>query len=138
MVACSDLDNDYQRIKVKMLEQLQSLDCQIVFSCHMKTKETFCQNTKESVYISLLTSVVKNVGEELEIIFDSFGKADFEAAIIEKVGSLDNVVSIVPGDSEKEHGLQFVDNICSVIRLHKSNDVKDFYYNYVKKDLREV
>ena len=35
-------------------------------------------------------------------------------------------------------GLQFVDNICSVIRLHKSGDEKDIYYEIIKDIVIEI
>ena len=36
--------------------------------------------------------------------------------------TIPNVVSIYPEDSQRQHGLQFADNICSVLRRYKSED----------------
>ena len=33
---------------------------------------------------------------------------------------MENVNTIKPCDSQEKHGLQFADNACSVVRLHKS------------------
>lgn len=38
-----------------------------------------------------------------------------------------NVLSINSCDSRNEPGLQFVDNLCSVIRLNKTKKKNDFY-----------
>ena len=38
------------------------------------------------------------------------------------------VQTIIPKDSQIESGLKYVDNICSVLRLHHScNDINNFY-----------
>ena len=132
------LDNDYQRIKVRMLEEIRATEGAVIFSCYMKKGIKFNQILKESVYITLFSSIVKSIEEDVSIVFDSFGKTDFEARIIESVLHLNNVNDVTPGNSEKVHGLQFADNICSVIRLHKSGDSKDMYFQLIEKMIREV
>lgn len=132
------LDNDYQRIKVRMLEEIRDTEGAIIYSCYLRKGLKFNQVLKESVYITLLSSIVKCIDTEVEIVFDSFGKADFEDRIIKSVFFIDWVKAITPGNSEIEHGLQFADNICSVIRLHKSGDPKDMYYKIIENLIQEV
>ena len=48
------------------------------------------------------------------------------------------MVSASPVDSQKEYGIQFVDNLCSAIRLKKTeNDTEDFY-TLIDKWVKEV
>ena len=123
------LDNEYQGIKRKMLYAICAMDdVQILYAAYKKDKQIFDQKTKESVYIQHLTSIVRTIASPASITFDAFGKKDFEDRIVSIVGSLDNAESIAPADSQLEPGLQFIDNICSVIRLHISSDPRDRYY----------
>ena len=46
--------------------------------------------------------------------------------------TIPNVVSIYPEDSQRQHGLQFADNICSVLRRYKSED--DMYFSSEKEE----
>lgn len=52
--------------------------------------------------------------------------------------TIPNIKSIYPEDSQKQHGLQFADNICSVIRRHKSEDDESHYYDVIEKYVKEV
>ena len=51
---------------------------------------------------------------------------------------MDNVVGIVPMDSQLEPGLQFIDNICSSIRLHLSGEDNNHYYEKIEHLVKEV
>ena len=66
------------------------------------------------------------------VIFDRFGKTDFENNIMSLTKTIPNVVSIYPEDSQRQHGLQFADNICSVLRRYKSED--DMYFSCEKEE----
>ena len=48
------------------------------------------------------------------------------------------VESICPKDSQTEPGLQFVDNICSVLRRYKSGNVNKEHYETIKGMIKEV
>jgi len=52
--------------------------------------------------------------------------------------SYQNVQAIMSMDSQKEAGLQFVDNICSVVRLHKSGTDEFGFYKLIEKHVKEV
>lgn len=128
----SILDRSYPKIKVKMLKLISSIPGAIIYSCYVKKGPTMNQSLKESTYIALLESIVKAIKEKVDIIFDSFNKPDFENNIRGRIIKIKNVKSINSKDSQKVHGLQFIDNICSVIRQYKthglkSNEVKSFY-----------
>lgn len=56
----------------------------------------------------------------------------FEDLIIETFESFDNVKTIAPRDSQELPGLQFADNVCSVVRLHLTEHDKNNYYSYIK------
>ena len=77
--------------------------------------------------IKLLNNIVSSISEDIEIIFDSFNKADFERNIIESISKCSNVISIQSKNSFEEPGIQFVDNLCSVIRLSCLESKNDFY-----------
>ena len=132
------LDSDHQRIKLKMLEEIASLDCITIYSCYLRKNKEFNQVLKESVYITLLSSVLSSLESKTVVIFDSFNKADFEERIIQSASVMNNVVEILPRDSQNEPGLQFIDNLCSAIRRKKSNDDPWGFYEIIKDKVKEV
>ena len=122
------LDRKYQRIKLRLLTELAKIDKAVFYSCYIKKSAYFPQSEKESVYIQLLQKIVSAIDQRTEIVFDSFNKLDFENKIISEISTSQNVITIMPFDSQNCAGLQFVDNLCSIIRLKKSNkDTYDFY-----------
>lgn len=92
---------------------------------------------KEKQYIYLLNNIVSFIKENIDIIFDSFNKIDFEQKIIESISKHPNVISIQPRNSFDEPGIQFVDNLCSVIRLSYL-DSKNHYYSIIKDKVVQV
>lgn len=122
------LDKEYQKIKVCMLEHIDSLDYSIIYSVYKKDDNKFDQDSKEHIYIQLLNKIVSNIDDQIDIIFDTFNKKDFEEKIIKSLSQLSNVDSIKSQDSEIEFGLQFIDNICSIIRLHIDRKESTLYY----------
>lgn len=132
------LDKHYQRIKEKMIESLGEADRQIIYSCHIKKGSSFPQNFKEDIYIALLSRIVLDIMEDVSIIFDTFNKSDFEERIVDRISAYSNVQAIMPRDSQKEPGLQLVDNMCSIMRLHKSNSDSYGFYSLIDKWVREV
>ncbi len=75
-----------------------------------------------------MRSILASLKQETIVIFDGFNKKDFENKIVESATDFDLIQSICPRDSQKEHGLQFADNICSVLRRKKTGrDPWDFY-----------
>ena len=133
------LDNDYQSIKIKMLKIISKIPGSIIYSCYIKKSPKIKQSLKESIYINLLSNIVKNIKEDINIIFDSFNKKDFELNIKQTILKFKNVKSIIPKDSQIVHGLQFIDNICSVIRLHisKAEQARSFY-PLIKNMIKEI
>lgn len=121
------LDRHYQRVKVKMLEEICQLEHSILFTAYIKKDGIFSQNQKEEQYVLMLDRIVQSIEEEIDIIFDGFNKIDFEERIISKISEHPNVISIQSGESFAEAGLQFIDNICSAIRLNETNGNTDFY-----------
>lgn len=121
------LDKEYQRIKVKMIEHINMMNYSIFYSVYTKENKKMNQITKEEQYIFLLENIVSKLDKETDIIFDAFRKKDFEDKIVKKIGIKENVRSINKQDSRLEAGLQFIDNICSAIRLHKTHKNEEFY-----------
>ena len=105
------LDKEFQRIKIKMLEEIMKIDNKIIFSCYIKKEGYFNQIKKEEQYIKLLNNIVSSISEDIEIIFDSFNKSDFERNIIDRINKCSNVLNIQSRDSFDEPGIQFVDNL---------------------------
>jgi len=131
------LDKKYQRIKIHMLEHINKLNYQIIYSVYLKKGVKMNQEIKEKEYIKLLNNIINDIDQDIDIIFDSFNKKDFHKKIIENISLNKNVHSIIPQDSRLEYGLQFVDNICSSIRLFKTNSNLTFY-EYIEKNTKEV
>lgn len=131
------LDRHYQRIKIKMLKEINELDHSILFSAYIKKEDIFHQEIKERQYIELLDKIVTAIDVKVEIIFDTFNKADFEHNIIDHISKHSHVLDIKAMDSRSEAGLQFIDNICSVIRLSKYDKGNDFY-QLIQENLIEI
>lgn len=131
------LDKKYQRIKLRMLEHINKLNYQVIYSVYFKNDAKMNQTIKEKEYIRLLNHIVNSIDKDIDIIFDSFNKKDFHTKIVESISLNKNVLSITPQDSRLECGLQFIDNICSSIRLFKANSNLTFY-EYIKENTKEV
>lgn len=132
------LDKNFQRLKIKMLEEINNIEHCIIYSCYIKKESYFSQEMKEEVYIKLLAKIVMNIESDIDIIFDTFNKSDFETRIIDIIGNYSHVKNISPCDSQIEHGLQFIDNLCSVLRYHKSDTDINSFYDYIKEYIQEV
>lgn len=121
-----------------MIESLSEVDRHIIYSCYIKKSKSFPQNYKEDTYIALLSRIVLSIEDDISIIFDSFNKADFEARIIERMLTYVNVQAITPRYSQLEPGLQLVDNMCSIIRLHLSDADSAKFYERIKSWVKSV
>ena len=121
------LDREYQRIKVKMIEHINMMNYSIFYSVYRKENKKMNQITKEEQYILLLENIVSKFDKGTDIIFDAFRKKDFEDRIIKTISIKENVCSIDKQDSRLEAGLQFIDNICSAIRLYETHKNEEFY-----------
>ena len=132
------LDRDYRRIKQRMLVEIQELNGAIIYSCRLKKGTKLNQILKESLYITLLSSIFGELHEETTVIFDRFGKTDFEDNIKECANAYPCIRDIHPRDSQEEPGLQFIDNICSVLRLHRTRKDSENFYSLIEKMVREV
>lgn len=108
-----------------------------IFQSTRRTKQSYIQNSNQQ-FLILLSKIVSSTEKEISIIFDRFNKRDFEAAVIERISSYPHVQAIMPRDSQKEKGLQFVDNICSVLRLNKSGTDEYGFYQIISKTIKEI
>ncbi|MGX8850958.1 DUF3800 domain-containing protein [Amedibacillus sp. YH-ame10] len=131
------LDNKYQKIKILMLKQINQLNYKIIFSMYNKNGNRMNQETKEKQYILLLDNIVSKTSKGIDIIFDSFNKNNFEQKIIDTIKLRKHVISIKKQDSRLEAGIQFIDKICSVIRMYKTNVENDFY-KFIADNILEV
>ena len=124
------LDKHYQRIKNIMLEEINLIDNHfIIYSVYVKKEEHLVQQIKEDIYIKLISKIAEKCGE-VSIVYDCFNNPKFEAKINKELKKMINVNVVVAKDSQEEPGLQFADNLCSVIRLHISQQDK---YNFYEK-----
>lgn len=132
------MDRNYQKLKITMLSELSSIDHYIIYSCYIKKDAYFPQILKEDIYIQLLSKIVESASCDLNIIFDTFNKQDFESNIINTISSFPSVLSIESCDSQKNPGLQFVDNLCSACRHHLDNDDPNKFYDIISEKIKEV
>ena len=130
------LDDSYPVLKRDMLEHIANADCTIYFKYYELNNEIIYQDKKEKIYIELLSSLVSEINEEVAVYFDSFGKKDFEDRIKETILKLDNVILVDNKDSLNNKGIQFADNICSVIRRHLSNIDENNYFKIIKNSIK--
>ena len=133
-----EMDRTYQKIKTRMLCCLNDFDHCVIYSCFIKKEIIFPQEEKERTYIGMLSSIVATIDSDVIVLFDRFRKADFEKAIVSAISVMNNVKKIEPVESQAETGIQFVDNLCSVIRLHKTRRDSSNFYNLIEKWVKEV
>ena len=134
----TEMDRTYQKIKTRMLQCLNDFDYCVMYSCFTKKSIHFPQEEKEHTYIRMLSRIVSAIDFDVLVLFDRFRKANFEKAIISSVSTISNVERIEPVESQKEIGIQFVDNLCSVIRLHKTRKDNSNFYGLIEKWVKEV
>lgn len=132
------LDKKYSRIKVRLLTAIRDIESSIIYSCYIKKNKILNQPLKESVYIMLLSNIINNCDNSINIVFDRFNKPDFEKRIVESFTANSKIVSIIAGDSQLVHGLQFADNLCSIIRLHKSDCDDEGFYSILADTIKEI
>lgn len=130
------LDNRFQKIKGFMIEELDVIEHCVIYSCYIKKSSKFSQELKEETYIKLLRKIVEAIDVDVDIVFDTFNKRNFEESILSTISKLQNVNSIESCDSQLSPGLQYVDNLCSIYRHHLSGTDKNGFFekieNYVK------
>ena len=132
------LDPHFQRIKIKMLKTIVNTKNTIIYSAYIKKTRHLDQDLKEKIYIQLLTKIVSSIDHNVNIVFDSFNICSFETNIINTIIKKENVNACSPMDSQLNPGLQLVDNLCSVIRLHISQKDKNDYYSYIEKTVKKI
>lgn len=132
------IDIRFQRIKTKMLQYIGELDGVVLYSCYIKKQKNMKEVLKESVYITLLSNIVNSIEDHVDIIFDEFKNKKFEDSIVSTFIDFDNVDSIAPRNSQEIPGLQFADNVCSVVRLQLTGHDKDGYYSCIEHMIRSV
>ena len=132
------LDTRYQKIKIKMLETINSVDNIIIYFAYIKKEKKIKQSIKEKIYLKAIRSIVAFIGTDIDVVFDGFSKNEFVNNIRDLLMSLNNVNSATPGDSQLVPGLQFVDNVCSVVRRYKSGTDKYGFYEIIKHNVKEV
>lgn len=130
------MDRNYPKYKKKMLEEISSTDCSIIYSYYSKNGSNINQILKQSIYITLVSKIVSCIEQDIDIIFDGFGIEGFEKDIVKSLKAFSHVTSARPGDSQEEKGLQFIDNICSIVRRHISEDEVDMFYDIISDSVR--
>ena len=132
------VDRRYKKIKIAMLSELALFNLSIIYSCYIKKELHFSQKEKERAYINLISKIASSIPLDTQVIFDRFNKPAFEENIIKKLLSFKHIVKVTPADSQTESGLKFVDNLCSVMRLHKTNSDKNNYFALIEKFVNEI
>lgn len=132
------MDKHYQKAKTDMLLELNVFAHCAIFSCHTKKESKFIQEDKENVYITLITKIIEAIPQDVDVVFDGFNKKDFEDRIVSNLQLLNNVTSARAADSQTEAGLKYVDNICSVIRLRKTEQDNYHFFNLIEKWVKEI
>ena len=129
------LDSHYQNIKIKMLKIVNEINNQIVYTFYIKKIKNLKQKNKEEIYIDLLLKIINSINMEIFVVFDKFNNLYFENMIYRKLIENKNVLDVKAADSQQEPGLQYIDNICSVLRLNVSNLDKNNFYSLIKSKI---
>lgn len=132
------MDQHFQKLKIRMLEEIAAFNNTIIYSSHIKKDEVFHQSRKEDIYVLLLSKIVASLEQETDIIYDTFNKQDFEDRINATIAPFSHIISVRAADSRTEAGLQFVDNICSVIRLYESGKDRHSFYQIIADRVKMI
>lgn len=134
------LDTRFQKVKIKLLESLNAIDDTVIYSAYIKKTNHLQQSLKDKTYIKLLTSIVNSIEKDidLDIVFDSFPNKRTIMHIIDVISKIENVKSIAPADSQLVPGLQYVDNLCSTVRMNKTGTDDYGFYELIKNDTIDV
>ena len=132
------MDKDYQKLKMEMLSQLNTIHYRIIFSSQMKNGTSFTQKEKERAYINMISSIAIDAEEQTDIFFDCFNNQSFENAIIKKLESIQNVRQSSPTVSETDKGIILIDNICSVLRLHLTHKDKNRVHDLISQNIKKI
>lgn len=62
------LDRHYQKIKIKMLKELNDMKYNVYFASYIKKDMSFKQEDKEKQYIFLLSKIVNSIDQDISII----------------------------------------------------------------------
>ena len=121
-----------------MLTQLSRGPFHIIYASYEKKYAHFSQSEKEDLYIQLLVRLLAACQDEVDVVFDSFGLPSFESRIIEVASLQPKVSRVCAKNSELVPGLQFVDNICSVIRRHITGTDHDSFYQMIENIVKST
>ena len=72
------MDRNYPKYKRKMLEEISSTNCSILYAYYSKNGSNINQILKQSIYITLISEIVSCIEQNIDIIFDGFGIEGFE------------------------------------------------------------
>ena len=132
------LDRCYQKVKIKLLENISAIDAEIVYSVYKKKNIKLYQSQKESIYITLISNIMNSLQDSTHVVFDRFGIPAFEERIKKLKIIYKNVDTISEADSQVVHGFQLADNICSTIRLHITKKDQYGFFKIIESKTREV
>ena len=134
------LDTRFQKVKIKLLESLNTIDDTVIYSAYVKKTKHIKQGLKDKTYIRLLSSIINSIDKniDLDVVFDSLPSRRTIMHIIDVISKIDNVKSIAPADSQLVPGLQYVDNLCSTVRMNKSGTDEYGFYELIKNDTIDV
>ena len=132
------IDRQFQKIKIKLLQQIHEIDGVVLYSCYVKKQKNMKEVLKESVYITLLSNIINSIDETIDVIFDEFKNKKFEDSIVNTFIDFENVNSITPRNSQEVPGLQFADNVCSVVRLYITGSDENDYFSHIESMVRSV
>lgn len=130
------LDDSYPALKRDMLEHIVKSCFSIYYKSYKLNGNVIYQDKKEEIYINLLVSLINEIKGEVAVYFDSFKKKDFEDKIKNTISKLDNVILVDNKDSLNCKGIQFADNICSVIRRNMSSLDDNGYYRIIYNNIK--
>ncbi len=132
------LDKDYKNVKIRMLEELNKIHHCVIYSCALKKDEKFIQQDKEATYIKSISRIAESCEDTVDVFFDRFRLPAFEQSIVRNLKCLPNVENVEAVDSQKEIGIQFADNLCSVIRLNRTGFDNFNFFSLIEKYVKEV
>lgn len=130
------LDRTYPKIKIRMLETLNDMNYKVFYAKYLSNTDKIKNDEKKKAYIELLSSIIERVHDDVNVIFDN---TDYNDEVVYSIKeNISNAISIEPKESFIVHGIQFADNLCSVIRRNDTTTDENNFYELIEKHVISV
>lgn len=115
------IERAYPQLKRKILKSINESILKVVCAYSFLNEKLY-EDSKQELYIKLLSSLVKEIDDDLYVCFDSFGNTKFEERVVKALLENPKVKEIHCDYSYNCKQLQIADNVCGVVNYPLTKD----------------